>query len=96
VGTPLQITTYAGWPPHNVNGMQKEDAMPEPRPAVRPLCADARRSREMIIAAAEDLFLRDGASASLEEIAWRAGVGSATLHRHFATASTCRALRPGA
>lgn len=45
--------------------------------------ADARRNRERIIAAAEDLFLRDGANASLEEIARRAGVGSATLHRHF-------------
>jgi len=59
--------------------------MPEPRPTGRPLRADARRNREMIIAAAEDLFLRDGASASLEEIARRAGVGSATLHRHFPT-----------
>jgi len=39
----------------------------------------------MIIAAAEDLFLRDGANASLEEIARRASVGSATLHRHFPT-----------
>jgi len=67
--------------------------MPEPRPTGRPLCADARRNREMIIAAAEDLFLRGGASASLEEIARRAGMGSATLHRHFPTASTCRALR---
>jgi AcrR family transcriptional regulator len=46
--------------------------MPE---AGRPLSADARRNREMIIAAAEELFLRDGASASLEEIARRAGVG---------------------
>jgi len=56
--------------------------MPE---AGRPLRADARRNREMIIAAAEDLFFRDGANASLEEIARRAGVGSATLHRHFPT-----------
>ena len=47
------------------------------------LRADARRNRELIIAAAEDLFLQDGANASLEEIARRAGVGSATLHRHF-------------
>jgi AcrR family transcriptional regulator len=54
-------------------------------PGGRPLRADARRNRELIIAAAEDLFLRDGADASLEEIARRAGVGSATLHRHFPT-----------
>jgi AcrR family transcriptional regulator len=59
--------------------------MPKAQPGGRSLRADARRNRELIIAAAEDLFLRDGASASLEEIARRAGVGSATLHRHFPT-----------
>lgn len=53
--------------------------------AERPLRADARRNRELIIGAAEELFLRDGANASLEEMARRAGVGSATLHRHFPT-----------
>jgi AcrR family transcriptional regulator len=57
--------------------------MAQAGPGGRPLRADARRNREMIIAAAGDLFLRDGANASLEEIARRAGVGSATLHRHF-------------
>jgi len=57
--------------------------MPRAEPARRSLRADARRNRELIIDAAEDLFLRDGANASLEEIARRAGVGSATLHRHF-------------
>jgi AcrR family transcriptional regulator len=59
--------------------------MPLAKPAGRTLRADARRNRELIIAAAEELFLRDGANASLEEIARRAGVGSATLHRHFPT-----------
>ena len=59
--------------------------MPRAEPAGHALRADARRNRELIIAAAEDLFLRDGANASLEEIARRAGVGSATLHRHFPT-----------
>jgi AcrR family transcriptional regulator len=59
--------------------------MPGAGPTGRSLRADARRNREMIIAAAGDLFLRDGANASLEEIARRAGVGSATLHRHFPT-----------
>jgi AcrR family transcriptional regulator len=59
--------------------------MPRAGPDGRTLRADARRNRELIVAAAEDLFLRDGANASLEEIARRAGVGSATLHRHFPT-----------
>lgn len=49
----------------------------------RPLRADARRNRDRILAAAEKTLARDGVEASLEEIARRAGVGSATLHRHF-------------
>lgn len=59
--------------------------MAVPGSTERSLRADARRNRQMIVAAAEDLFLRDGANASLEEIARQAGVGSATLHRHFPT-----------
>lgn len=47
--------------------------------------ADRRRNRERIIAAAEELVGRDGAHVSLEEVARRASVGSATLHRHFAS-----------
>ncbi|RKH07885.1 TetR/AcrR family transcriptional regulator [Corallococcus carmarthensis] len=50
---------------------------------VKPLRADGRRNRERIVAVAAELVGRDGAQASLEEIARRAGVGSATLHRHF-------------
>jgi AcrR family transcriptional regulator len=45
--------------------------------------ADAQRNRAAIIEAAAVLLRRDGANASLEEIARQAGVGSATLHRHF-------------
>jgi AcrR family transcriptional regulator len=45
--------------------------------------ADSRRNRELIVEAARDVVRREGAQASLEEIARRAGVGSATLHRHF-------------
>jgi AcrR family transcriptional regulator len=47
--------------------------------------ADARRNRERILAAAGTAIARDGAEASLEEIARLADVGSATLHRHFAS-----------
>ncbi|MFE0022265.1 TetR/AcrR family transcriptional regulator [Amycolatopsis sp. NPDC059021] len=50
---------------------------------MRTLRADARRSREQIVQAAETAFRRYGADASLEAIAKDAGVGSATLHRHF-------------
>src|SRR5690606_17944092 len=45
--------------------------------------ADARRNYERIVRAASEAVARDGAEASLEAIARAAGVGSATLHRHF-------------
>ncbi|MGW7342734.1 TetR/AcrR family transcriptional regulator [Streptomyces sp. NPDC054854] len=45
--------------------------------------ADARRNYDRILAAAGAAIAQHGAEASLEEIARHAGVGSATLHRHF-------------
>jgi AcrR family transcriptional regulator len=45
--------------------------------------ADAQRNYDRIVTAAADAIAHDGADASLEDIARRAGVGSATLHRHF-------------
>ncbi|MER6320837.1 TetR/AcrR family transcriptional regulator [Streptomyces coelicoflavus] len=48
-----------------------------------PKRADARRNYDRILEAAAAEVSRHGADASLEEIARRAGVGSATLHRHF-------------
>jgi AcrR family transcriptional regulator len=47
--------------------------------------ADARRNRERIVEVAGVAIAEQGADASLEEIARRAEVGSATLHRHFPT-----------
>ncbi|MFI7663173.1 TetR/AcrR family transcriptional regulator [Micromonospora parva] len=47
--------------------------------------ADAKRNYDLIVTAASEAIARDGAYASLEEIARSAGVGSATLHRHFPT-----------
>jgi AcrR family transcriptional regulator len=51
--------------------------------AVRPLRADARRNRERLLAAARDTFVEHGADAPLDDVARRAGVGIATLYRHF-------------
>ncbi|GAA3162482.1 TetR/AcrR family transcriptional regulator [Nonomuraea salmonea] len=56
---------------------------PHSRTATRPMRADARRNYDRILAAAAAAVAEHGAEASLEEIARRAGVGSATLHRHF-------------
>jgi AcrR family transcriptional regulator len=47
--------------------------------------ADARRNRELILAAAREAFAAEGPSVPLDEIARRAGVGPGTLHRHFPT-----------
>ncbi|MCQ8773854.1 TetR/AcrR family transcriptional regulator [Streptomyces telluris] len=52
-------------------------------PPRRPMRADARRNVEKIVAAAGTLIAEHGADASLEGVARLAGVGSATLHRHF-------------
>lgn len=46
---------------------------------------DARLNRERILAAAEEVFGELGAQASTEEVARRAGVGVATVFRHFPT-----------
>ncbi|MDJ1138555.1 TetR/AcrR family transcriptional regulator [Streptomyces iconiensis] len=45
--------------------------------------ADAARNRERILIAAREAFVVNGADASLDEIARCAGVGNATLYRHF-------------
>ncbi|WP_183790793.1 TetR/AcrR family transcriptional regulator [Tunturiibacter gelidoferens] len=47
--------------------------------------ADAERNRERILEVAKDVFTRDGADASLDDIARRSGIGNATLYRHFPT-----------
>jgi AcrR family transcriptional regulator len=49
------------------------------------LRADAQKNRELILAAAEALFLEKGANVPLEEVAKRAGVGIGTLYRRFPT-----------
>lgn len=53
--------------------------------ARRPKRVDARRNYESLIAAAREVFAADGAAASLEEVARRAGVGIGTLYRNFPT-----------
>jgi AcrR family transcriptional regulator len=56
-----------------------------PRLPVRKPRADAERNRERILEVAKEVFTRDGAAASLDDIARRSGIGNATLYRHFAT-----------
>ena len=56
--------------------------MPSTQPARR---ADATRNYELLLAAAEAEFAERGHSASVADIARRAGVAKATVFRHFAT-----------
>jgi AcrR family transcriptional regulator len=49
----------------------------------RPLRADARDNRRRLLESARDALIEHGPSASLEEIARRAGTGIATLYRRF-------------
>src|SRR6266852_3170263 len=54
-----------------------------PADAARCQRSDARENRDRILAAAAQAFADEGLSVSLIEIARRAGVGNATLHRNF-------------
>jgi len=47
--------------------------------------ADAQRNRARILDAAEEVFAAQGAAASTEEVARRAGVAIGTVFRHFPT-----------
>ncbi|MBC8164116.1 MAG: TetR/AcrR family transcriptional regulator [Roseiflexaceae bacterium] len=52
-------------------------------PPSRPVCADAQRNTEALLAAALVVFATSGVEAPVREIAAKAGVGVGTLYRHF-------------
>lgn len=52
---------------------------------IEPKRADARRNRERVIAAAEEVFAEQGIEAGVPEVAERAGVGKGTVYRNFET-----------
>ncbi|MFI7640458.1 TetR/AcrR family transcriptional regulator [Nonomuraea sp. NPDC049400] len=51
--------------------------------APKPLRADAARNFDKIVRAAREIYAERGPEAQLDEIARHAGVGNATLYRHF-------------
>ncbi|MFI7501278.1 TetR/AcrR family transcriptional regulator [Streptomyces sp. NPDC049687] len=59
-----------------------QTATPPVRKAPRPR-ADALRNRERIVTAAREMFTELGPDVPLDDIARRAGVGNATVYRHF-------------
>ncbi|MFF3861765.1 TetR/AcrR family transcriptional regulator [Streptomyces sp. NPDC002209] len=57
---------------------------PEPAPTRVPRPrADAVRNRERILVAAREVLVELGSGAPFDEVARRAGIGNATLYRHF-------------
>src|SRR5450432_1287207 len=54
-------------------------------PAARQQRVDARRNRERVLAAAEQVFAEEGLKGQVEEVARRAGVGVGTVCRNFPT-----------
>jgi AcrR family transcriptional regulator len=59
--------------------------MPEPETTHRPVRADARRNRVLVLEAARGCFGRDGLRAQIDDIAAAANVGVGTVYRHFPT-----------
>ncbi|MFI7497125.1 TetR/AcrR family transcriptional regulator [Streptomyces sp. NPDC049687] len=53
--------------------------------AARPKRADARRNEETLLDAAAAVFVASGVEAPVRDIAAKAGVGTATIYRHFPT-----------
>ncbi|WP_438303465.1 TetR/AcrR family transcriptional regulator [Streptomyces sp. HUAS TT11] len=62
-----------------------KDADQAAGPAGRPRRADARRNEEALLEAAAAVFVEAGVEAPVRDIAARAGVGTATIYRHFPT-----------
>lgn len=61
------------------------DSDPDAARAVRPKRADARRNEEALLDAAAAVFVASGVEAPIRDIATKAGVGTATIYRHFPT-----------
>ncbi|HVV14653.1 TetR/AcrR family transcriptional regulator [Amycolatopsis sp.] len=55
------------------------------RKTARPRRADARRNQEALLDAAASVFVASGVEAPIRDIAAKAGVGTATIYRHFPT-----------
>jgi AcrR family transcriptional regulator len=66
--------------------MSSQSAGPAPCPEPqRRRRADAQRNYDLLVSAARHVFHDHGVDAPLDDIARRAGVGNATMYRHFPT-----------
>lgn len=62
-----------------------QDGVEGVAPAARPKRADARRNQKTLLDAAAAVFVESGVEAPVRDIAAMAGVGTATIYRHFPT-----------
>ncbi|MFI9647281.1 TetR/AcrR family transcriptional regulator [Streptomyces sp. NPDC052040] len=60
-------------------------ASPAEEPPSRGKRADAQRNRQAVLTAAAEVFVTAGVDAPIRQISTRAGVGMATIYRHFPT-----------
>jgi len=81
---PRKASQSAAPKPSNRRTAQKLQK-PRPELAPRSLRTDAQQNRQRILDVAKQAFTRDGANASLDDIARQAAVGPGTLYRHFPT-----------
>ncbi|MFD5818727.1 TetR/AcrR family transcriptional regulator [Streptomyces sp. f51] len=58
---------------------------PSEKASTRSKRADAQRNQRAVLAAAAEVFVTSGVDAPIRQIAARAGVGMATIYRHFPT-----------
>lgn len=65
------MTAADSKPPHDSAGPQRARR------------SDAQRNYELLLAAAREVFHERGVDAPLDDIARRAGIGNATMYRHF-------------
>ncbi|MEU2623327.1 TetR family transcriptional regulator [Streptomyces sp. NPDC007157] len=66
-------------------GAAASDGRTPRTPAEGGMRVDARRNRDNLLAVARTVLAEEGLEASLRDVARRAGVGIATLYRHFPT-----------
>lgn len=61
------------------------DSCSDTAPTTRPKRADAQRNEAALLNAAATVFVASGVEAPIRDIAAKAGVGTATIYRHFPT-----------
>jgi AcrR family transcriptional regulator len=69
-------------PDHRLGGVKDEPPAPPSRP-LRGRQAEAERNDRLVLAAAREVFARQGADAPLAAVAARAGVGMGSLYRRY-------------